>query len=107
MKIAFIVVCINFVLDSIISLASMAANVYVRDLSDSREELTATLSTGISVNHLISVLIALLGGYIWKKVGIEVLFSLSAILGIINSIFAATISKPEILRKGDSQALQG
>jgi len=95
MHIAFIVVCINFVLDSIISLASMATNVYVRDLSSSREELTATLTTGISVNHLISVMIALLGGYIWKTLGIEVLFTLSAVLGVINSIFAATIKKPE------------
>ncbi len=93
--IAFLVVCVNFVLDSIISLASMATNVYVRDLSSSREELTATLTTGISVNHLISVMIALLGGYVWQTLGIEVLFSLSAILGIINSIFAATIKKPE------------
>lgn len=97
MHIAFIVICVNFVLDSIISLASMATNVYVRDLSESREELTATLSTGISVNHLISILIALLGGWIWKTVGIEILFSLSAVLGIINSIFAATIKKPRPL----------
>jgi Na+/melibiose symporter-like transporter len=95
MHIAFIVVCINFVLDSIISLASMATNVYVRDLSSSREELTATLTTGISVNHLISVMIALLGGYVWKTMGIEVLFSLSAVLGVINSLFAATIKKPQ------------
>ncbi|MFA5448300.1 MAG: MFS transporter [Sphaerochaeta sp.] len=94
MHIAFIVVCVNFVLDSIISLASMATNVYVRDLSESREELTATLSTGISVNHLISIIIALLGGWIWQTVGIETLFTLSAILGVINSIFAATIKKP-------------
>ncbi|MGE4454815.1 MAG: MFS transporter [Sphaerochaeta sp.] len=95
MEIAFIVVCVNFVLDSIISLASMATNVYVRDLSSSREELTATLTTGISVNHLISVMIALLGGYIWKTLGIEVLFSLSAVLGLANSAFAATIKKPK------------
>ncbi|HZJ88811.1 MAG TPA: MFS transporter, partial [Sphaerochaeta sp.] len=94
MHIAFIVVCVNFVLDSIISLASMATNVYVRDLSESPEELTATLSTGISVNHLISILIALLGGWIWQIAGIELLFTLSAILGVINSIFAATITVP-------------
>jgi MFS family permease len=94
MHIAFYVVMVNFVLDSIISLASMASNVYVMDLSDDREELTATLTTGISVNHLISVIIALLGGYIWKVIGIEVLFTISAVLGIINSIFAATITMP-------------
>jgi MFS family permease len=89
--IAFIVVCVNYVLDSIISLASMATNVYVQSIADSQEEITATLSTGISVNHVISIFIALMGGWIWKVTGIEVLFSLSALLGLINSLYAATI----------------
>ncbi len=89
--IAFVVVCVNYVLDSIISLASMASSVYVRDIADSPEEVVATLSTGVSVNHVISIFIALVGGWIWANVGIEVLFSLSAVLGIANSIYAATI----------------
>jgi MFS family permease len=94
MNIAYIVVCVNFVLDSIISLASMASNVYVRDIADSSEELTATLSTGISVNHLISIFIALLGGWIWAKTGIEVLFSMSALLGLCNTFYAMTVTGP-------------
>lgn len=89
--VAFIVCCINYVLDSIISLASMASNVYVQDISDSKEEMRATISTGISVNHLITVLIALFGGWIWQTLGIETLFILSAILGLCNSAYAATI----------------
>jgi MFS family permease len=97
--IAFIVVCINYVLDSIISLASMASNVYVQDIADNGEEITATLSTGISVNHVISILIALLGGWIWKMTGIEALFTLSAFLGLLNTIYAATIKKSEKLKQ--------
>ncbi|MDR1099373.1 MAG: MFS transporter [Treponema sp.] len=93
-EIAFMVVCVNYVLDSIISLASMASNVYVQDIASSQEEITATLSTGVSVNHVISILIALLGGWIWKTVGVEVLFSLSAFLGLLNTLYAATIKKP-------------
>lgn len=89
--IAFAVVCVNFVLDSIISIASMASNVYVQDIASSQEEITATISTGISVNHVISIFIALMGGWIWKTVGIEALFSLSAALGLCNTIYAATI----------------
>jgi len=92
---ALIIVCCNFVLDQIISVASMANNVYVQRISSNREEITATLSTGISVNHIFSVLIALIGGWIWKTAGIEVLFTMSAILGLISSIFAATIKKSE------------
>ena len=101
--IAFIVVCCNFVLDSIISLASMASNVYVQRIASNQEEIAATLSTGISVNHLISIIIALVGGWIWKVTSIGVLFSLSAFMGILNSIYAATIKKSEeIATAGDA-----
>lgn len=91
MKVAFIVCCINYILDSVISLASMASNVYVQDISDNGEEVKATISTGISVNHLITILIALFGGYIWQQLGIETLFIISAVLGLCNSAYAATI----------------
>ena len=91
MQTAFIVCCVNYILDSVISLASMASNVYVQDLSDSQDEVRATISTGVSVNHLITILIALFGGWIWQTLGIETLFVLSAILGLCNSAYAATI----------------
>ncbi|MBQ6583508.1 MAG: MFS transporter, partial [Mogibacterium sp.] len=91
MRVAFVVCCVNYILDSIISLASMASNIYVQDLSDSPEEVRATISTGVSVYHLITVLIALFGGWIWKTLGIETLFILSAVLGLCNSAYAATI----------------
>ncbi|MCL2804812.1 MAG: MFS transporter [Treponema sp.] len=96
--IAFIVICCNFVLDQVISVASMANNVYVQRISSDREEVTATLSTGISVNHIFSVTIALLGGWIWKVAGIETLFTMSAVLGLISSVFAAMIRKDEELK---------
>jgi MFS family permease len=92
--IAYIVVCLNYVIDAIISLASMASNVYVKDIADNQEEVTATLYTGVSVNHVISIFIALMGGWIWQTTGIELLFSLSAFLGLLNSIYAATIKPP-------------
>ena len=91
MNVAFIVCCINYVLDSVISLASLASNVYVQDLADSKDEVRATLSTGMSVNHMITILIALFGGWIWQVLGIETLFILSAVLGLCNSAYAATI----------------
>jgi len=91
MNVAFIICCVNYVLDSVISLASMASNVYVQDLADNAEEVRATISTGVSVNHLITILIALFGGWIWKTLGVETLFVLSAILGLCNSAYAATI----------------
>jgi len=91
MNIAFIICCVTYVLDSIISLASMASNLYVQDLSDSEEEVKATISTGVSINHVITIFIALFGGWIWQTLGIELLFVASAVLGLCNSAYAASI----------------
>ena len=91
MHTAFVVCCVNYVLDSVISLASMATNVYVQDISETKDEIQKTVSTGLSVNHLITILIALFGGWIWKTCGIETLFVISAVLGLCNSAYAATV----------------
>lgn len=90
-NVAFLVCCINYVLDAVISLASMASNVYVQDLADNPQEVKATISTGVSINHVITIFIALFGGWIWEKLGIETLFIISAVLGLCNSAYAATV----------------
>lgn len=91
MHTAFIAVCITFILDILISNASMAGSVYVRVLSDDRDEMTATLTTGLSLDHLISVGIVLIGGFIWEYVGIELLFCTAAVLALLNSFIASRI----------------
>ncbi len=97
-NVAFIVCCVNYVLDSVISLASMASSVYVRDLSDDPDEVKATLSTGVSINHVITIFIALFGGWIWQTLGMELLFICSAVLGLCNSAYAATIKTGKKLK---------
>jgi len=94
-NVAFIVCCVNYILDAVISLASMASNVYVQELSDHADEVKATISTGVSINHVITIFIALFGGWIWQTLGIELLFILSAVLGLCNSAYAATI-RPKV-----------
>ena len=89
--VAFIICCAMYILDAVISLASMASNVYVKDLADNPEEVKATISTGVSINHVITIFIALFGGWIWETLGIETLFIASAVLGLCNSAYAATI----------------
>lgn len=90
-KTAYWVIHVNFLFDALLSTTSMATNLYVRDLSRNREEITASLSTGISMNHLVSIIVAPLGGWVWLKWGIGALFSIAAMLAILNTIFAAHI----------------
>ena len=88
------VLCINFLLDAVISTTSLATKIYVKTLAESQDELTSTLSTGLSINHLISILAAPLGGWVWVHYGVGALFSISAVMAVCNSIFAATLPKP-------------
>jgi len=92
--VAFIVVSIVFVFDAMLFSVGIARAVYVRTLSSGQEELTATLSTGISVNHLISVIIALLGGLLWERLGMEVLFTSAAVFGLGSLVFTLKLPKP-------------
>ncbi len=94
-RLALVVVCINYVLDSVLSTCSIATNLYARTLSDSQEELSATLTTGISVNHLITVFYAILGGWIFDRFGPGVLFTTAAVMALLNSAFALTVPKPK------------
>ena len=94
-SVACAVVCVNFLLDAVISTTAMATSMYVRDISDSAEEVTATLTTGISINHLISILAALAGGWVWQKFGVGVLFSFSAVMALANSAFAMLIPRKQ------------
>ena len=88
LHIAVWIVCGNYLLDGLISTASLATNIYVRQIAADPNELTSTLSTGISINHLISILIALAGGWIWATFGVSWLFTFSALMALANSAFA-------------------
>ena len=94
-KIAVWVAGANFLLDAIISTTSLATNLYVRDISDNRDELTSTLSTGISINHLISIIAAPVGGWIWLRFGVGTLFTVAAVMSVFNSLCALLVRTPD------------
>ena len=91
--IAVWVVGVNFMLDAVISTTSLATNLYVKDISSDRDELTSTLSTGISINHLISIIAAPVGGWIWLKFGVGALFAVAAAMAVLNSLCALMVPR--------------
>ncbi len=93
LPVATAVVCVNYIIDAVLSNASMATNLYARTLSDSQEELTATLTSGISVNHVITVCFALVGGFVFDRFGAGVLFAFASLMALANSAFALSIPR--------------
>lgn len=104
---AYLLVCVIFVLDAMLFGVGTARSVYARSLGRSREELTSTLSTGISINHLISVFIAMGGGLLWERLGMEVLFSLAAVFGAGSMLFSWALPRPGGKTEDEKTVLQG
>ena len=92
-NVALWVVGINFLLDVVLTTTSLATNLYVRDISDNRDELTSTLSTGISINHLISICAARVGGWIWLRFGVGPLFAVAAVMAVFNTLCALAVPR--------------
>jgi hypothetical protein len=55
-----------FILDALLLTAGMARTVYVKSPSANQDEVTTTLSTGISIDHLVGIVIAMIGGLLWE-----------------------------------------
>jgi predicted MFS family arabinose efflux permease len=89
--VAYAVVIANFILDCAITTTSMATSLYVKDIAPTQQELTSTLSTGISMNHLISIVVGVFGGLVWQRWGVETLFAFSALMALANSGMALCI----------------
>ena len=51
--------------------------------------------SGISMNHVVTVFFALVGGIVFDRFGAGVLFAFASAMALANSAFALTIPKPE------------
>ncbi len=80
-----------YVLDNLLFSLGTGRAVYASRLSESPQELTSTLSVGISINHVISMIIPAGAGLLWAILGYEYVFLAAAALAIIIAISASFI----------------
>jgi len=71
----------------------MVRSVYVRQIAISDEDVTPTLAVGMSLDHIVGISSALLGGFIWHNWGPWYVFIFSSMLAIGNLVVAKSISK--------------
>jgi MFS family permease len=78
-----------FIADNLLFSLGAGRSIYVSRLTVDREELTATLAMGVSVNHIVSMLLPAAAGLIWVSLGYEAVFLGAAVLAL-GIAFAAT-----------------
>ncbi|HEX2981483.1 MAG TPA: MFS transporter, partial [Anaerolineaceae bacterium] len=74
-----------FVLDEMLFAMGTSRAVYASRLTDSPQELASTLSMGISVNHIVSMIIPVMAGKIWDGYGYQRLFAAAAVFALITA----------------------
>jgi MFS family permease len=80
-----------FILDNLLFSLGAGRAVYVSRLAESPQELTSTLSLGISINHIVSMTIPPVAGVVWVVFGYQKVFLAAAVLAFAISAFASLV----------------
>ncbi len=67
--VAVVIIAGCYVIDNSMSAVEMARSTYVRKIAVELEDVTPTLSTGTSLQHIASMLIPVFGGLLWEAFG--------------------------------------
>jgi predicted MFS family arabinose efflux permease len=88
---AMYVVFTCYIIDQILVAVSMARATYMRKIAVRPEDVSQTLTMGVSIDHIFSISIALLGGLVWSKWGYQYIFLAGAVIAVVNFFSALQI----------------
>ena len=92
---SFILISAVYVMDKISMSLDLIRVSYLRSIAKSDSDITHTLSTGISMDHVVSVICAYLGGIVWTVYGPQYVFFIAAGLSLLN-VYIAFRVKPTL-----------
>lgn len=90
-----IMVSIMFILDRLSMNMGMVRVLYLRSIAKKPEDITAALSTGISIDHFITIGFAMIAGIVWDQFGPQYVFFCTALLSFINVYIAKKVKIPK------------
>lgn len=91
---ALLLTIVCFLLDQMLMSVSMARATYMRKIAKSPDHVQTTLTAGVTIDHIFSISVALLGGVIWNTFGYQYVFLFGAFIAVINFMIARQIRVP-------------
>jgi len=86
------VLWVLYCVDNLLYLSTYSLTTYLNRIA-SREDLTPSLSMGVTTNHLAAVVVPITGGLIWKAVGYQVPFFGGAVVVAASLLLASRLSR--------------
>jgi predicted MFS family arabinose efflux permease len=91
---AFLVACVCFLLDQMLMSVNMARSTYIKKVAVDPKHVQPALTSSVTIDHIFSITIALVGGTIWSLMGFQYVFLLGAIIAVANFLAALRIRIP-------------
>ena len=90
-KTALFIASVCFIADQLLMSVNMARATYLKKIALHPSHITPTLTMSVSLDHIFSISIALLGGVVWAKWGYQTVFLFGAGIAVVNLISALFI----------------
>jgi MFS family permease len=88
-----LIICLIFVLDKMISSLGMIRSIYLNSIALEKADVIHSLATGLSLDHVVSITFAYIGGIVWSRFGPQYVFLIASALTTVN-LFVAILIKP-------------
>lgn len=94
-EVAVMIISVCYILDQTLMSLGIARATYIKKIAESKEDISNTLSLGLSIDHIFAITVAMLGGFIWYKYSYKVVFIMGAVISLVN-FFSARLIKTDI-----------
>lgn len=91
-QIAFWLTCGFYLMDQMLMSVGMARAMYIKRIALQPADVQAALTAGITIDHVFSISVALIGGVIWNTCGYQYVFLLGVVIALLN--LAAALKVP-------------
>jgi predicted MFS family arabinose efflux permease len=91
---AFLLICGFYLLDQMLFSVGMARSMYIKKIALDESHVQPALTAGVTIDHVFSISVALLGGIIWNAFGFQYVFMLGILIAALNFIAASCIRIP-------------
>ena len=84
-----------YILDIILFALRVARTTYLKKIADDPNDITPTISMGITIDHAVAMTLPILSGYIWEAYGFQWVFILAGSIAFVGFFVCLRIRTPE------------
>jgi predicted MFS family arabinose efflux permease len=91
---AFLIACACFLMDQMLMSVNMARSTYMKKIALDPSHIQPALTLSVSIDHVFSITVALLGGLVWSVAGYQYVFLMGAGIAFLNFLAALKVKVP-------------